>query len=189
MCLLKRVIRDITNPQYWAKLSLNPLMIAVFFWCTAQVFINPFGVGGTPGVEGVGLFPQTEAWDPDLPHTSAPSPRWRCQCVAVRPGPEAGSTLGRQTPTLWSAELPLVGCPVIGLLLAPGLFGAQGVGGGGGRRQEAGGFSARLLACELEGLGLQGVTLTSPGILSHLVTGPRSPVRKRRREGEGRREK
>lgn len=67
MCLLKRVIRDITNPQYWAKLSLNPLMIAVFFWCAAQVFINPFGVGGTPGVEGVGLFLQTEAWDPDLP--------------------------------------------------------------------------------------------------------------------------
>lgn len=46
MCLLKCVMRDITNPQYWAKLSLTPLMIAVFSLVCRAVFINPFGVVG-----------------------------------------------------------------------------------------------------------------------------------------------
>ena len=49
MCLLKCMMRDITNPQYWAKLSLTPLMIAVFSLVCRAVFINSFGVVG--GVE------------------------------------------------------------------------------------------------------------------------------------------
>lgn len=37
-----------------------------------------------------------------------------------------------------------------------------------------GGLWARLLAWALEGLGAQGAPLASPGVLPHLVTGPRS---------------
>lgn len=48
---------------------------------------------------------------------------------------------------------------------------------------------ARLLACELEDLGAQGVTLVSPGFLSHLVTGPKSPARRRGRKRRRRRER
>lgn len=71
MCLLKCVMRDITNPQYWAKLSLNPLMIVIFSLVHAWVFINPSGetgVGEGPGW-GAGPLLEAEAWDPGPPPT------------------------------------------------------------------------------------------------------------------------
>lgn len=116
MCLLKCVMRDITNPQYWAKLSLNPLMIAVFSLVRRTGLYRPLwrGVGGAGGWEGAGqgawgrgvckdLSWRPRPWSPTPSHPSSlplvtgthlqVSPPWR-------PG-RAG-----QRRTLWSSELP-----------------------------------------------------------------------------------
>jgi hypothetical protein len=49
MRLLKCVMRDRTNPQYRAKLSLNPLMIAVFSLVRRTVCYKPLWPGGGGG--------------------------------------------------------------------------------------------------------------------------------------------
>lgn len=45
-CMLKWVMRDITNPQYWAKLSLNPLTIVVVSLVHHTGLCKPIWRGG-----------------------------------------------------------------------------------------------------------------------------------------------
>lgn len=79
--LVKCVMRDITNPQYWAKLSLNPLMIVEFSLVHRTDLYRPFGVRGgrgqgrVCGAGGVcleGLFLEAETLEPNLPLIPGP---------------------------------------------------------------------------------------------------------------------
>lgn len=137
MCLLKPVMRDITNPQYWAKLSLNPLMIAVFSLVHRTGLHKPLWCRGGPrGREGAGPFLEAEAWDcsPHLCSFSEVAVPVRRRLAWpggwVHAGPADAHPVVR-----WAA---LGWLPSYGLHLAPELF----VGGGLGVedvRWEAGG--------------------------------------------------
>lgn len=156
MGLLKRVMRDITNPQYWAKLSLNLLMIAIFSLVHCTGLYKPLWRGGGWGDDRVGG--QGLSWRPRAgtltrpptfrPFSEAAGSMLGClrRLPSSSPAPGAGRGTGRRALLLWHPQQMSLGwaheslpqplyCPAVP---ASGLFGcAEGRGweAGGGRRE------------------------------------------------------